>query len=365
MNRSDLSKLTNTSLAPLDILKVQWDFKARTPDELTIKEGDSLFILSDTTDEWVLARHLNGPQVDVSKVPSGLVPRPYLKVPAGCRGSALYEYKAENRNCVNMSLGQKLDHYLTFGKWALVKLDGFGGRPGGVGYVPGNYVEIFGDGDKEIFQPSAFKEPPREYCYLCESSLQGRNYFECTQCRLPNGDPFYICHDCAYRREALFVHQIVKGENHLFSREKGWSCDKCSQTLDGSSSFTCLACPTLSGDVFELCNGCYSDPRVPAHEHHMALVSPEGKILESQAANIPTISPEYVAYICDGCRRDIPRYVLDCKSCPNSGYTLCPECAEFDRATFLHDRWTGGVPHEFQVIDRHNQSKTIPRRRAT
>lgn len=51
MNRSDLSKLTNTSLAPLDILKVQWDFKARTPDELTIKEGDSLFILSDTTDE--------------------------------------------------------------------------------------------------------------------------------------------------------------------------------------------------------------------------------------------------------------------------------------------------------------------------
>ncbi|KAG8939605.1 cytoskeletal protein binding protein [Tulasnella sp. 424] len=163
MNRSNLSKLTNTNLAPLDILVVQWDFEARATDELTIKEGDQLYILSDTTDEWVLARRITGPQVDTSKVPSGLVPRPYLKMsPPSSRGSALYEYKAENKNCVNMSLGRKLDVYLIFGKWTLVKLDGFGGRPGGVGYVPGNYVEIFGDDDKEILQPSAFKEPPRE-----------------------------------------------------------------------------------------------------------------------------------------------------------------------------------------------------------
>lgn len=97
----------------------------------------------------------------------------------------------------------------------------------------------------------------------------------------------------------------------------------------------------------------------------MSPVSAEGKVLESQA-NVHTIPPEYAVYICDGCRQDIPRYVLDCKICPNAGYTLCVDCAELDKATYLHDRWTGGVPHEFQVVDRHlPQDKTrLPKLRA-
>lgn len=53
----------------------------------------------------------------------------------------------------------------------------------------------------------------------------------------------------------------------------------------------------------------------------MTPVSAEGKLLESQAS-ILTISPHYGAYICDGCRRDIPRFVLECKICPNAGYRL-------------------------------------------
>lgn len=144
---------------------VQWGFEARESDELTIKEGDQLFLLSagtGTGNEWVPARRLSGPQADVSKVPSGLVPLSYLKKSEPlCRGSALYGYVAENRHCINMRVGWKLDIYLTMGKWMLVKLDGFDGKSGGLGYVPGNYVEIFDEGSK-IFQPSTLKEPPRE-----------------------------------------------------------------------------------------------------------------------------------------------------------------------------------------------------------
>lgn len=99
-----------------------------------------------------------------------------------CRGSALYAYEAENKNCISMRVGWKLDVYSTLGKWMLVKLDRFNGQPGGLGYVPGNYVDTFDEGEKvrcgrvvglmavdlmdiylqEIFQPSALKEPPRE-----------------------------------------------------------------------------------------------------------------------------------------------------------------------------------------------------------
>ncbi|KIO20863.1 hypothetical protein M407DRAFT_29525 [Tulasnella calospora MUT 4182] len=318
---------------------------------------------------WIQARHVTGAQVDASKSSSGLVPRIYLeKLKPLCRGSALYEYKPENENCVSMRLGQKLDVYMTQGKWMLVKLDVFNGKPGGLGYVPGNYVDVF-DSGKEILRPSTFKEPPREYCYLCEKSIRHNSYFQCTQCRLPNGDPYYICRDCAYRRKALFVHQTVKGDSHLFSRGTlwggQWTCDQCLQPTDGSASFTCLVCPELTCDVFDLCQLCYNDPKVPRHEHRMAQVSAEGKLLATQASSIPTIQSNYEVYICDGCRRDIPSYVLDCKICPNPRYNLCMECAEFDRATFFHDRWTCGVPHEFQVIHRHNQSKTLPKQRAT
>ncbi|KIO17590.1 hypothetical protein M407DRAFT_227966 [Tulasnella calospora MUT 4182] len=163
MSRKNAGATQNTSSAPLDVMVAQWDFTARTNDELTINEGDHLFIISSGAgEEWIQARHVTGAQVDTSKSSSGLVPRIYLeKLKPLCRGSALYEYKAENENCVSMRLGQKLDVYMTQGKWMLVKLDVFNGKPGGLGYVPGNYVDVF-DSGKEILQPSTFKEPPRE-----------------------------------------------------------------------------------------------------------------------------------------------------------------------------------------------------------
>ncbi|KIO20865.1 hypothetical protein M407DRAFT_10702 [Tulasnella calospora MUT 4182] len=159
MNRINTSQTGRTPLIPLDILEVQSDFEARTANELTIKEGNILFILSDgVTDGWVLARCVSHIHEDPSKEPSGLVPRSCLrKIPPEWRGRALYEYTAGNENCVRtMGLGQKMDIYARLGECLLVKLDGFDGEAGRTGYVPKLYVEIFDDND--------------DYCYLCESS---------------------------------------------------------------------------------------------------------------------------------------------------------------------------------------------------
>ncbi|KAG8913858.1 cytoskeletal protein binding protein [Tulasnella sp. 408] len=168
MNRNNASALPNANLAPVDIMEVQWAFEARERDELTIKEGDQLFLLSaGAANEWVPARRVSGPQANASDEPSGLVPMSYLKkLKPLCRGSALYAYEAENRNCISMRVGWKLDIYSALGPWVLVKVDRFNGQPGGLGYVPGIYLDIFDEGEKEIFQPAALKEPPREVCNL-------------------------------------------------------------------------------------------------------------------------------------------------------------------------------------------------------
>ncbi|KAG8914006.1 cytoskeletal protein binding protein [Tulasnella sp. 408] len=150
MNRNNAPALPNANLDPIDIMAVQWAFEARESDELTIKEGDQLLLLAEgAANEWVPARRLSGPQANISDVPSGLVPVAYLKkLEPLCRGSALYAYEAENKNCISMRVGWKLDIYLTVGKWMLVKLDRFDGKPGGLGYVPGNYVNSFDEGEK-------------------------------------------------------------------------------------------------------------------------------------------------------------------------------------------------------------------------
>ncbi|KAG8901702.1 cytoskeletal protein binding protein [Tulasnella sp. 417] len=163
MNKTNAATAQSISAAPLDIMVAQWDFKARVNDELTINEGDRLLVLPGGAEDWAHVRHVAGAQADTSTSPSGLVPLKYLvKLEPLSRGSALYQYEPENENCVRMKLGQKLDVYMTLGKWMLVKLDVFRGKPGGLGYVPGNYVDIFDDRGGEVLQPSSFKEPPRE-----------------------------------------------------------------------------------------------------------------------------------------------------------------------------------------------------------
>ncbi|KAG8901537.1 cytoskeletal protein binding protein [Tulasnella sp. 417] len=163
MNKTNAATSQSISAALLDIMVAQWDFKARVNDELTISEGDRLFVLPGGGEEWAHVRHVTGAQADTSKSPSGLVPLKYLgKLEPLSRGSALYQYEPENENCVRMKLGQKLDVYMTMGKWMLVKLDVFRGKAGGLGYVPGNYVDVFDGRGDEVLQPSTFKEPPRE-----------------------------------------------------------------------------------------------------------------------------------------------------------------------------------------------------------
>lgn len=51
-------------------------------------------------------------------------------------------------------------------------------------------------------------------------------------------------------------------------------------------------------------------------------VTPEGVISQSHINGLVARTPEYQRYFCDGCRREISRYVLDCKRCPPPGYDL-------------------------------------------
>lgn len=159
---------------PLDILEVQRGFEANTANELTVKEGDFLFILpsAGTRDgyvltslctgtlndthtstrqrrSWVRGRPFVAAYVDPSKEPSGWVPRSCLtKFPAEYRGCALYEYSSASENCIaTMHLGQRMDIYARMDAWMLVKLDGSDGKGGGTGYVPSHYIELLDQDD--------------------------------------------------------------------------------------------------------------------------------------------------------------------------------------------------------------------------
>lgn len=337
---------------PVDIMVALYDFQGRDHDELTVKEGQLLSLEDNRrVGDWARVRSRVDPDA-----PSGLVPWTYIqpKKPS-FRASALYNFARQKSDEVEMALGQAMSVYGTSGTRFLVKLDDFNGRVGRVGFVPQNYVEAFQDGEKEDLGPNSSKDLPERYCSLCEGNFHDSVYYECTQCRLPNGNKYYICQTCADDRQACFVHQVIKGQTHLFSRhlplDCKWVCSNCNGVIEATKSFVCVSCPNPSSVGFELCLRCHSDPQVPRHQHPLIPVTPESVISQSHINALIAQTPGYQRFFCDGCRREISRYVLDCKRCPAPGYDLCLECAELDRATYWHDRWTGGAPHEFQVID--------------
>lgn len=256
-----------------------------------------------------------------------------------------------------MFSGHKLSVYATLGEWELVKLDGSRSGAGGIGYVPKGYVKRFEDasdiGDKEYMGPSTLKQLPESYCYLCEGSVVSRAHFQCTKCRLPNGDPLLICRECAYTRQACFAHQGVNGQDHLFDiRNTAFNCDGCRKRLTGTDFFYCIACRQGKGKAYDLCTECHRDPTKSSHPHQMSLVTKNGRLTEAHAVGLgdPELKRINSFCTCNACCREIRGYVLHCRVCPPGGYDVCFECAEIDRAAFSHDRWTRGGPHEFEIL---------------
>ncbi|KAG8913857.1 cytoskeletal protein binding protein [Tulasnella sp. 408] len=204
-----LNQITISSLKPINIVYSQWDFRAFREGQLTVVQGETLLLLSESpNDDWATVRKLSKPGANTPS--SGLVPKSYLTPKAQAfRGYALYTYKPDNVECVRMFIGRKVSVYKTLGEWVLVKIDASGRGAESIGYVPKSYVKRFEDTND--------------------------------------------CRECAYFRQALFAHQGVNGQNHLFDiRRTTFTCDGCRVQLNGTDFFYCMACRHDKGNGYDL-----------------------------------------------------------------------------------------------------------------
>ncbi|BGP47678.1 hypothetical protein JCM10450v2_003543 [Rhodotorula kratochvilovae] len=157
----------------LALARAEFDYAATTDDELSISEGDTLWVLEDDDDDW---HKVKLKTADPSAAPQiGLVPASYLvPVPAVRSTSALYDYaparddatgELENDEEMEVAEGELLELLEEDGDWVLCRRTD--GRKG-VGFVPATYIEG-GEGADEAaaeddYQPEAqtYAEPEPE-----------------------------------------------------------------------------------------------------------------------------------------------------------------------------------------------------------
>ncbi|KAG8981546.1 cytoskeletal protein binding protein, partial [Tulasnella sp. 427] len=139
------TKLTQKPL-PVNVMVALYDFQARDPDEITIKEKQLLYLVEEKgkSDEWARVRLT----VDGSKG-EGLVPWTYIapKKPL-YRANALYRFTRQKIDEVDMALGQNVSVYGSLDAFYLVKVDSSASRQAAVGFIPGNYIEEWPTGER-------------------------------------------------------------------------------------------------------------------------------------------------------------------------------------------------------------------------
>lgn len=188
-------------------------------------------------------------------------------------------------------------------------------------------------------------------CCLCDTDLDNKFYLECTQCVNFNGDPFAYCFECADGRKASIAHQANRGEDHLFRRVappgRNYACNQCSGKLNGTVCYTCPTCPFHGG--YDLCVKCGSPQSTSQsnrrHEHPLVPVTANGVISQSHLTYLAATGGNRK---CDGCSAEPAKgFILSCNacgftcnSCRKEGFNLCPKCADEERGTYLHSRWT-------------------------
>ncbi|WFD20497.1 cytoskeletal protein binding protein [Malassezia caprae] len=117
----------------LGIAEAQYEYAAQADDELSVAEGDVVYIDDVLDGAWCQARHK-------ASGAAGLVPANYVEMRAPLRSVvAAYDYEAQNSDELTISEAQPLDVLEDEGEWLLARTQP--PAADAVGLVPANYVE--------------------------------------------------------------------------------------------------------------------------------------------------------------------------------------------------------------------------------
>ncbi|TDZ29557.1 Actin cytoskeleton-regulatory complex protein sla1 [Colletotrichum trifolii] len=135
----------------LGVCKAIYDYTPQAEGELSIKDGDLLYIIEkNSEDDWWKAK--KKASADDEEEPEGLVPNNYVQdAQVVTKARALYEYTRQTDEELSFTEDAVIDVYDTSDPdWILVGLDG------DFGFVPANYIEL---GEQETVTVSS--PPPQ------------------------------------------------------------------------------------------------------------------------------------------------------------------------------------------------------------
>lgn len=141
----------------LGVAVALYDYAAQADDELTLTEGDTLYVDQLADEAWYKARLRDGSH-------EGLVPANYVEMRAPEQVVvAAYDYEAQNHDELSFAEGRVLDVLERDGDWLLARIQG----TDQMGLIPSNYVEEFGSSGAQepvpASEPSPEAEPAQEH----------------------------------------------------------------------------------------------------------------------------------------------------------------------------------------------------------
>ncbi|GAA6022616.1 hypothetical protein JCM10207_003924 [Rhodosporidiobolus poonsookiae] len=164
---------SSVSQSYVALATVEFEYAATTDDELSVEEGQTVWVLEDDDDDWHKVKIKYPADSAPSEPAIGLVPASYLTpFPALRTTSALYEYvpavddstgELENDEEMGIEEGEQLELLEEEGEWVLCRRTG--GKKG-VGFVPSTYIEG-GEGADEA-AAAVEEEPEAEQQYEYE-----------------------------------------------------------------------------------------------------------------------------------------------------------------------------------------------------
>ncbi|CAG8957492.1 hypothetical protein HYFRA_00011474 [Hymenoscyphus fraxineus] len=138
----------------LGVYKAVYDYEPHGENELSIKEGDILFVLekSGEDDWWKAKKKASGDDEDE---PVGLIPNNYIEEAQPLSyARAIYDYTRQTDEELSFSEDARLEVFDTSDPdWILVGLDGE------YGFAPSNYIDLQEDADES--PPAAVASPPQ------------------------------------------------------------------------------------------------------------------------------------------------------------------------------------------------------------
>ncbi|KAK4178629.1 hypothetical protein QBC36DRAFT_182208 [Triangularia setosa] len=139
----------------LGVYKALYDYTPQAEGELSITEGDVLYVLEKSADDdwWKAKKKATAEDEDE---PVGLIPNNYIEeVKPEQKARALYEYTRQTDEELSFPEDAQLDVYdTTDPDWILVGYDG------DFGFAPANYIEITAGGQKQEEAAPAIPTPP-------------------------------------------------------------------------------------------------------------------------------------------------------------------------------------------------------------